>query len=211
MARGNLGSMSKHLVKQSLFSIRNVIRILAMVGVALSFGIIVQNSVVISQGNQAIQSKQLQTLSNVLVSQASLSAGDFITNNEQERLLTLANQLASDSLVFDATIYDAEGVKLAASEGALSANEAVGLATPLGTAAIGRQQLIEPIYTQDNVVGFVRLTFEKGRVTAFSDHHYRNSDRYMFLMIVLSFVSGIALTLLMHSNRRKKIRDWFSS
>lgn len=197
-------------MNQSLFSIRNVIRIIAIIGVIASFAVIVNNSVVISRGNQAIQSKQLSTLSNLLVSQASLSAGDFITNNEQERLLTLTQQLASNSLVLDATIYDAEGVKLAASDNALSAMDATGLTSPLGTIAIGRQQLIEPIYNNESVVGFVRITFEKGRVTAFSDHHYRNSDRYMSLMILLSFASGIALTLLMHSSRRKKIRSWFS-
>ncbi|EFP95502.1 YtjB family periplasmic protein [Vibrio caribbeanicus] len=189
----------------SLFSFRTVIKgivALSLVGVAITIAI---NSVKITQGNEQIQVNQLETLTNMLISQASLSAGDMIVNQDQERLLKLTNQLAQDDLVTDATIYDVEGVKLAASDTAVSVREILGLDAPLQTARIGKQQLVEPVFHDGSVIGFIRVTFETGKLTAFSDHYYRKSDRYMYTMIALSFLAGglIALMFRRHQYQTK--------
>lgn len=188
----------------SLFSFRMVVRAVAMILLATMFFITIKNSVVISKGNERIQANQLETLTKVLITQASLSASSMIADQDQERLLALTNQLAQERLVFDATIYDAEGVKLAASDAALSVREVLGLDTPLQTAAIGRQQLVEPVMHDGSLIGFVRITFETGKVTAISDHHYRKSDRYMYLMLLMSFISGMLLTLLLRRQPKSK-------
>lgn len=193
-------------MSESLFSVRNALRILALILLCVMLFVTIKNSVVISKGNEKIQAHQLETLTKVLISQASLSASEMIVNNDQERLLQLTNQLAQDRLVFDATIYDAQGVRLASSEEALSVREVLGLDTPLATASIGRQQLVEPVIADGSVIGFVRVTFETGRVTAISDHHYRKSDRYMYLMVLMSFVCGVLFIMLLRRQpiRRKK-------
>ncbi|ELL4667276.1 YtjB family periplasmic protein [Vibrio fluvialis] len=188
----------------SLFSFRMVIRILAVLLLAAMFFTTIKNSVVISKGNERIQANQLETLTKVLITQASLSASSMIVDQDQERLLALTNQLAQERLVFDATIYDSEGVKLAASDSALSVREVLGLDTPLQTASIGRQQLVEPVMHDGSLIGFVRITFETGKVTAISDHHYRKSDRYMYLMLLMSFISGMLLTLLLRRKPKNK-------
>lgn len=188
----------------SLFSFRVVVRSLTVVLLMGMSVFTIQNSVVISKGNERIQANQLETLTKVLINQASLSASSMLSEQDQERLLALTNQLAQERLVFDATIYDAEGVKLAASDGALSVREILGLDTPLQTASIGRQQLVEPVLYDGSVIGFVRLTFETGRVTAISDHHYRKSDRYMYLMLLMSFTGGVLITLLLRRQFRPK-------
>ncbi|WP_342608126.1 YtjB family periplasmic protein [Vibrio tritonius] len=186
----------------SLFSFRVVIRLFAVISVAVMFVITITNSVIISKGNERIQANQLETLTKVLITQAAMTASSMIADQDQERLLALTNQLAQDRLVFDATIYDAEGVKLASSDNAMSVREVLGLDTPLHTASIGRQQLVEPVMHDGDIIGFVRVTFETGKVTAISDHHYRKSDRYMYLMVLMSFVSGVLITLLL---RKKKV------
>ncbi|PXA72560.1 YtjB family periplasmic protein [Vibrio sp. 11986-1-5] len=188
----------------SLFSFRVVVRSLTVVLLMGMSVFTIQNSVVISKGNERIQANQLETLTKVLINQASLSASSMLAEQDQERLLALTNQLAQERLVFDATIYDAEGVKLAASDEALSVREILGLDTPLQTASIGRQQLVEPVLHDGNIIGFVRLTFETGRVTAISDHHYRKSDRYMYLMLLMSFTGGVLITLLLRRQFRPK-------
>ena len=188
----------------SLFSFRMVIRILAVLLLAAMFFTTIKNSVVISKGNERIQANQLETLTKVLITQASLSASSMIADQDQERLLALTNQLAQERLVFDATIYDSEGVKLDASDSALSVREVLGLDTPLQTASIGRQQLVEPVMHDGSLIGFVRITFETGKVTAISDHHYRKSDRYMYLMLLMSFISGVLLTLLLRRKPKNK-------
>ncbi len=191
-------------MKSSLFPLRLFLKGIAIILLVLIFVYTAQNSVFISKGNEKIQSNQLETLTKVLVSQAALSASDMIASNDQERLLKLTDQLAKERLVFDATIYDSEGVKLASSANAKTAREILGLDTPLETASIGRLQLVQPVFNADNMIGYVRITFEKGMVTAVSDHHYRKSDRYMYLMIVMSFISGVLITLILR--RKPKIR-----
>ncbi|HEQ3515279.1 TPA: YtjB family periplasmic protein [Vibrio cholerae] len=187
----------------SLFSFRVVVRMATMFAVAVMFFITIQNSVVISKGNERIQANQLETLTKVLITQAAMSAGSMIADQDQERLLALTNQLATDRLVFDASIYDSEGVLLAASDSALSVREVLGLDTPLHTASIGRQQLVEPVVHDGSLIGFVRITFETGKVTAISDHHYRKSDHNMYWMLLMSFVSGVLLTLLLRRRPKK--------
>ncbi|AXY02307.1 SMP protein [Vibrio alfacsensis] len=193
-------------MSESLFSARNALRILALILLGLMLFFTIKNSVVISKGNEKIQAQQLETLTRVLISQASLSASEMIVNKDQERLLALTNQLAKDRLVFDATIYSAQGVRLASSEEALSVREVLGLDTPLATASIGRQQLVEPVLSDGAIIGYVRVTFETGRVTAISDHHYRKSDRYMYMMVLMSFACGMLFIMLLRREpiRRKK-------
>ncbi|MDF4533046.1 YtjB family periplasmic protein [Vibrio parahaemolyticus] len=187
----------------SLFSFRVVVRVATVLAVAVMFFITIQNSVVISKGNERIQANQLETLTKVLITQAAMSAGSMIADQDQERLLALTNQLATDRLVFDASIYDSEGVLLAASDSALSVREVLGLDTPLHTASIGRQQIVEPVVHDGSLIGFVRITFETGKVTAISDHHYRKSDHNMYWMLLMSFVSGVLLTLLLRRRPKK--------
>lgn len=191
-------------MNESLFSIRNALRMLALILLATMFVVTIKNTVVISKGNEKIQAKQLETLTKLLISQASLSASKMIAQQDQERLLDLTNQLSQDRLVFDTTIYDAEGIRLASSEKALSVREVLGLDTPLSTASIGRQQLVEPIYSKENtIIGFIRVTFETGKMTAISDHHYRKSDRYMIGMVLMGFVSGVLFIMLVRRRPTK--------
>ncbi|MEZ8189023.1 YtjB family periplasmic protein [Vibrio sp. 1F279] len=196
-------------MNESLFSIRNALRVLALILLAAMFVVTIKNTVVISKGNEKIQAKQLETLTKLLISQASLSASKMITQQDQERLLELTNQLSQDRLVFDTTIYDAEGIRLASSEKALSVREVLGLDTPLSTASIGRQQLVEPIYSPESmIIGFIRVTFETGKMTAISDHHYRKSDRYMIGMVLMGFVSGVLFIMLIRKRKAKSGENW---
>ncbi|OLQ87722.1 SMP protein [Vibrio ponticus] len=191
-------------MNSSLFSFRMAIRALIILFLIAGGIMIAINSVKITKGNEQIQANQLETLTKVLISQASLSAGSMIADADQERLLNLTNQLAEDKLVFDATIYDAEGIRLASSDKAKSVREILGLDTPLETARIGRQQLVEPIMHDNAIVGFIRMTFETGRLTAFSDHYYRKSDRYMYSMVGVSFIAGFLLAFIIRRKPQAK-------
>jgi membrane protein len=188
----------------SLFSFRNFLRLVALCLIGAMVFFITTNSVLISKGNERIQANQLEVLSKVLISQASQSARQMLIDQDQERLGALTNQLASERLVLDATVYDSEGVKVAASDAAKTVRDVLGLDTPLSTASIGRQQLVEPIINDNIIIGFVRITFETGRVTAISDHHYRKSDRFMYMMILMSFLCGLLLVVLLRKQPKNK-------
>ncbi|MBD1576122.1 SMP protein [Vibrio sp. S11_S32] len=184
-------------MQTSLFSWRVFLRLLAIVLLSGLFAYTIINSFVISRDNERIQNHQLDTLTNLLISQAAMSASDLIVNDEQDALLKLTNQISAEPLVHDATIYNSEGIRLAASDDAKSVRETLGLDTPLQSSNIGREQLVEPIFNDHNAIGFIRITFEKGLVTAISDHRYRNSDHLMYLMLIISFFSGGLLCLLL--------------
>ncbi|WP_112480706.1 YtjB family periplasmic protein [Vibrio variabilis] len=188
----------------SLFSFRNFLRLVALCLIGAMVFFITTNSVLISKGNERIQANQLEVLSKVLISQASQSARQMLIDQDQERLGALTNQLASERLVLDATVYDSEGVKVAASDTAKTVRDVLGLDTPLSTASIGRQQLVEPIINDHTIIGFVRITFETGKVTAISDHHYRKSDRFMYMMILMSFLCGLLLVVLLRRQPKDK-------
>ncbi|MGL6258325.1 YtjB family periplasmic protein [Vibrio sp. WXL103] len=194
-------------MNQSLFSFRTALKVIGLILLTTMVIVIAVNSLRISKENERIQANQLETLTKILISQASLSARQEIVNDEQERLRTLTNQLAQDRLVFDASVYDAEGVRLAASDNAQSVREALGLDTPLATARIGRQQLVEPVVNDGVIIGYVRITFETGRVTAISDHFYRKSDRYMYGLIALSFVCGMLMVVLLRRKPKQKAEN----
>ncbi|CED70595.1 peripheral membrane protein [Aliivibrio wodanis] len=168
---------------------------------AFSYFILI-NSTVISDSNQVIQNKQLQDLSRIMVRQAALFSIDNIKQDNHEGLLQLTNNLANESLVFDATIYDAEGGILAKSDNALTASQITGLNTPLSIDGIGRQQLIEPIIKNNHLMGFLRITFEKSTLTGFANHHYRKSDRLMFGMLAISLVSGMLIMALLRKKKK---------
>ncbi|MDC0609331.1 YtjB family periplasmic protein [Vibrio sp.] len=194
----------------SLFSFKFVLRIAAILMVLAMFFFTAQNSVMISKGNEKIQANQLETLTKLLISQAALTASSLLIEQDQDKLTEFTNQLAKDRLVFDASIYDNEGIQLAKSDSALSVRDILGLDAPLQAANIGRQQLVEPIIHDGSIMGFIRITFETGKVTAISDHHYRKSDRYMYLMILVSFISGVLITLLIQKrrHRHRKMENW---
>ncbi|MGF1764133.1 YtjB family periplasmic protein [Aliivibrio kagoshimensis] len=179
-----------------MFSWRNLIKALLVTAILAVFVTVLSNSSLISQSNEKIQNKQIQSLSRILIKQAALSSSDYVVNEEQDKLLKLAQQLTKDNLIFDVTVYNAEGIKLAASNNALTISQILGLHTPLSVANIGREQLIEPILHENNLVGFVRVTFEKSKLTAFANHHYRKSDRLMYSMLIMSLLCGMAIVFL---------------
>ncbi len=100
-------------MQTSLFSWRVFLRFIAIILLGGMFAYTIINSFVISRDNEHIQNQQLTILTDLLISQTALSSGNLITNDDQEGLMKMANQIASDDLVYDVTIYNAEGIKLA--------------------------------------------------------------------------------------------------
>ncbi|MDA9556402.1 AhpA/YtjB family protein [Vibrio sp.] len=208
-------------MNKSLFSFKTTMKLLTSMTLLIMLSIIVINSFKISQSNERIQTQQLKALTDTLISQAAASAGYLLVSNDQVTLKMLANQLAHDPLVIDVNIYNALGVPVATSDNALSARVQIGLDTPLATKRIGKQQLVEPIFNPFNsnpessahAIGFIRVTFETGKVTASSNHYYRKTDRYMYTMILMSFIIGLLLPKVLPKRAGNKkasrvLKDW---
>ncbi|MBD8512871.1 YtjB family periplasmic protein [Photobacterium sp. WH77] len=119
----------------------------------------------LNQNNFNMLSEQTQSLSRIIARQAASTAAGDILDKQQDKLQDLVNRISDEPLILDASIYDLEGVPLAQTEDAMPLEQVSGLTTPLSTASIGRQQLVQPVMTDEGqVVGFIRLTLEHGKL-----------------------------------------------
>ncbi|KLV07652.1 hypothetical protein C9I92_05215 [Photobacterium ganghwense] len=120
----------------------------------------------LTKRNYRALSEQTQQLSRLAIRQAAETASLNLVEKNHDPLQALAEQLSREPLILDATIYDLEGVTLAQAEDAMPLEQVTGLSTPLSVASIGRQQLVEPVMNQDQVVGYIRITLEHDQLLA---------------------------------------------
>ncbi|QSV13610.1 YtjB family periplasmic protein [Photobacterium ganghwense] len=120
----------------------------------------------LTKRNYRALSEQTQQLSRLAIRQAAETASLNLVEKNHDPLQALAEQLSREPLILDATIYDLEGVTLAQTEDAMPLEQVTGLSTPLSVASIGRQQLVEPVMNQDQVVGYIRITLEHDQLLA---------------------------------------------
>ncbi|WP_163923479.1 YtjB family periplasmic protein [Photobacterium sp. Alg240-V54] len=130
----------------------------------LTFIGILQYGASLSQQNYQLLSEQTQTLSQIIVRQAAQNAALDIENKDQDQLQLLVQNLATEPLILDASIYNLEGVVLAKTKAAMPLEQLTGLSTPLAMASIGRQQIAEPVLLNDHIIGFMRITLEHDKL-----------------------------------------------
>lgn len=114
--------------------------------------------------NYQALSEQTQSLSRMVVRQAAETAAPLVIENDQDTLQALVQQISTEPLILDASIYDLEGLTIAKTEDAMPLEQVTGISTPLSVASFGRLQLIEPIFAEEQVVGFMRITLEQGKL-----------------------------------------------
>ncbi|OBU14007.1 hypothetical protein CTM88_09910 [Photobacterium aquimaris] len=130
----------------------------------LTFIGILQYGASLSQQNYQLLSEQTQTLSQIIVRQAAQNAALDIENKDQDQLQLLVQNLATEPLILDASIYNLEGVVLAKTKAAMPLEQLTGLSTPLAMASIGRQQIAEPVLLNGHIIGFMRITLEHDKL-----------------------------------------------
>lgn len=192
-------------VQSSIFSFRKVMMACAVIALVAVLAVIGVNSVKISNSNAKIQYKQLDILTNLLISQASMSASHLMATNNLPELQRLVDDLTKEALVENASVYDEKGSRLISSHSKGTVRDFLGYDAPLNTANIGFEQLVSPIVVGNKLSGFIRLTFNTGKIKAISEYHYRKTDRYMYTMIGMSFMIGMLFCIL-YINWKKIVR-----
>lgn len=108
-------------------------------------------------GSQLAGINQVSNLSHLLVrQQAKLFSMMLVKNSSSEELADALDIFAKEDFVIDATLYASNGVQLAKSRETVSfphtAEESEGNELT--------QQIVEPIFDQQNLIGFLRVTFD---------------------------------------------------
>lgn len=153
--------------------------------------------------NYQALSDQTQSLARMVVRQAAETAANDMIDKKQDKLQTLVQQLSHEPLILDATIYDLEGVTVAKTEESMPLEQVTGISTPLSVASFGRLQLIEPIMAEGQVVGFVRITLEHGRLLEHAAGQVEYMTNTIRGMVIAALIIGFLLAFTF--GRRKDI------
>ncbi|WP_231854975.1 YtjB family periplasmic protein [Photobacterium profundum] len=153
--------------------------------------------------NYEVLSEQTQSLSRLVVRQAAESASKDVVDNNQDKLKALVQQVSQEALILDASIYDLEGITLAKTEEAMPLEQVTGLSTPLAIASFGRQQIVEPIFSGDNIIGFMRITLEHGKLLENANNQIEEMTSIVRGLIIAALLIGFLLAYTF--GRRKDI------
>ncbi|MEC6832267.1 AhpA/YtjB family protein [Photobacterium toruni] len=162
---------------------------------------ILQYGAILSQQNYQMLSEQTQTLSQIIVRQAAKNAATDIKNKDQRQLQLLVNNLATEPLILDATIYNLEGVALAKTKAALPLEQLTGLSTPLAMASIGRQQIAEPVLNNGHIVGFMRITLEHDKLLTHAIEKMATMTAIIRGLIIAALILGVLLAVVFSRQR----------
>lgn len=135
-------------------------RVASLVGVmvlcVLTLSIIMSSINQFKIGSQLAGINQISNLSHLLVrQQAKLFSLMLVRNVKQEELLEALDNFSQEQFVNDATLYSPTGVMIAQTRNAIAFNP-----TAQNSSNNKTQQIVEPILAQQDLVGFLRVTFD---------------------------------------------------
>ncbi|AUI67130.1 MULTISPECIES: YtjB family periplasmic protein [Glaesserella] len=110
-------------------------------------------------GSQLAGINQVTNLSHLLVrQQANLFSLMLVKNTKNEELIEALDAFAKEEFVIDANLYSASGSLIAQSRNAVEFNPKLNGENPETIKTT--QQIVEPIFAKDDLIGFLRVTFD---------------------------------------------------
>ncbi|MFM2485735.1 AhpA/YtjB family protein [Celerinatantimonas yamalensis] len=163
----------------------------------------------LSLRGQALLDNQTEKLARSLTSLAAFNAANYIESNQQIKLKQLTNALVKENFVFDATIYNHQGVTLAKSDHALPLRELLPMSgnsvTPLQ--GIGRRPYIATIYNRKgDALGYLRITLEESSLLSRASRYVHSAQLSMQLMLLLALWVGFVTARQLSRKRRRLIK-----
>lgn len=151
-------------------------------------------------GSQLAGINQVSNLSHLLVrQQAKLFSLMLVRNVKNEELIEALDTFSEEEFVIDANLYSSTGVLIAQSRNAQTFKPlAQSNELPSTT-----QQIVEPIFAQQDLVGFLRVTFDSqyGQTT-----QSKVNELFHLLygeLIILFLAGGLFVSCFYYFNRRR--------
>lgn len=151
-------------------------------------------------GSQLASINQVSNLSHLLVrQQANIFSFLLVKNAKSDELTAVLDGFAKEDFIIDANIYSSKGVLLAQSQ---NAKELKTLLT--SEQADKTQQIVEPIFAQQTLVGFLRVTFdaEYGQTTK---ARVEQQFHQLYGEIIILLLTGVLLASSVHYYFRRRI------
>lgn len=152
-------------------------------------------------GSQLAGINQVSNLSHLLVRQQAKLFSIMLTKNaKNDDLAEALDNFAQEDFVIDANLYASNGTLIAQSKDALESKPWLNQSSPQKET----QQIVEPILVQENLVGFLRVTFDAqyGQTTR-SKVDQLFSQLYGEL-IILFLAGGLLISSLYYFMRQKR-------
>lgn len=192
-----------HTVREKSVKILLLIAILLVSGFTIAIILFGINQ--FKFGSQLASINQVSNLSHILVRQQANLFSSLLNNNvSAEKLADQLTALSREKFVLDASVYSGNGELLAQSRNALNLRQQLGLEgekSPQQT-----QQIVEPIFDGNSVIGFLRVTFD-GQYGQTSESKINQQFRYLYAeVIVVLLVGALIASSLHYFFRRRKIK-----
>lgn len=192
-----------HTVREKSVKILLLIAILLVSGFTIAIILFGINQ--FKFGSQLASINQVSNLSHILVRQQANLFSSLLNNNvSAEKLADQLTALSREKFVLDASVYSGNGELLAQSRNAMNLRQQLGLEgekSPQQT-----QQIVEPIFDGNSVIGFLRVTFD-GQYGQTSESKINQQFRYLYAeVIVILLVGALIASSLHYFFRRRKIK-----
>lgn len=151
-------------------------------------------------GSQLASINQVSNLSHLLVrQQANIFSFLLVKNAKTDELVDALDSFAKEDFIIDANIYSPNGVLLAQSQNAKDLKVLLDSEQSTKT-----QQIVEPIFSQQALVGFLRVTFdaEYGQTTK---ARVEQQFHQLYGEIIILLLTGILLASSINYYFRRKI------
>lgn len=153
-------------------------------------------------GSQLASINQVSNLSHLLVrQQANIFSFLLVKNAKTDELTDALDSFAKEDFIIDVNIYSTNGVLLASSH---NAREVKTLLT--SDQAEKTQQIVEPIFSQQMLVGFLRVTFDAEYAQTTKVRVEQQFHQLYGEMIIL-VLTGILLASSVHYYLRRKVNQ----
>lgn len=156
-------------------------------------------------GSQLASVNQVSNLSHLLVrQQANLFSLMLVKNVKNEDLIEALDTFSKEDFVIDASLYSPSGTLIAQSHNALGLKSLLKQdKTEENAQQLATQQIVEPIFSQQDLVGFLRVTFdaEYGQTTK---SKVERIFHQLYGQLIILVLAGILLASSYHYFFRRK-------
>ncbi|OOF53808.1 YtjB family periplasmic protein [Rodentibacter genomosp. 2] len=183
-----------HLIKEKLT--KSVMLVLIVIFCFTALVIILFGIQQFKISSQFANVNQVFNLSHILVrQQANLFSVLLVNNAKSEKLTENLDNFVQEHFVLDAAIYNVQGKLLAQSTGSESLRSRLGLET--NKEENTNQQIVEPIYSNLGIQGFLRVTFD-GQYAQTSQSKINQIFRRLYGELIVVFLLGVVLASSIH-------------
>ncbi|CAG9000468.1 MAG: hypothetical protein CENE_02463 [Candidatus Celerinatantimonas neptuna] len=163
----------------------------------------------LSSKGQVLLESQTEKLARSLTSLAAFNAANYIEAHQNDKLKQLVNALVKENFIFDATIYNHQGIPLAESYNALPLRQLLPMSgnpvTPVQ--GMGRRPYVAPIYNHDGeTLGYLRITLEETSLLSTATRYIHSAEFALQIMLLMSLWVGFISARQLSRKRRRLIR-----